>query len=125
MGKLEIPANPGRSGVGQTASETLTVNEIFYSIQGESSYAGLPCVFVRLTECNLRCSYCDTEYAFYEGIATPLDRVLEEVDKYRCGLVEITGGEPLLHPPVHELMRRLVARGKKVLLETGGSLDIS
>ncbi len=103
----------------------LTVNEIFYSIQGESSYAGLPCVFVRLTECNLRCSYCDTEYAFYEGTAMSLSQVLEEVDKHRCNLVEITGGEPLMQRPVHSLMRQLIDRGKKVLLETGGSLDIS
>ncbi|HEY3131794.1 MAG TPA: radical SAM protein, partial [Acidobacteriota bacterium] len=125
MGKLEIAANPGKGGVGQAAGEPLTVNEIFYSIQGESSYAGLPCVFVRLTECNLRCSYCDTEYAFYEGIAMPLERVLEEVEKYRCDLVEITGGEPLLQPSVHKLMSQLIERGKKVLLETGGSLDIS
>src|SRR2546425_6190863 len=124
MSESEIATTPSRS-VSDGEGEILTVNEIFYSIQGESTYAGLPCVFVRLTECNLRCSYCDTEYAFYEGIATPLDRVLEEVDKYRCNLVEITGGEPLLQPPVHELMRRLVERGKKVLLETGGSLDIS
>jgi len=125
MRKLEIAANPSGGGAGQTAGDILTVNEIFYSIQGESSYAGLPCVFVRLTECNLRCSYCDTEYAFYEGIAMPLDRVLEEVDKYRCGLVEITGGEPLLQASVHTLMSQLIERGKKVLLETGGSLDIS
>ncbi|HEV8130889.1 MAG TPA: radical SAM protein [Acidobacteriota bacterium] len=108
-----------------SVDETLTVNEIFYSIQGESSYAGLPCVFVRLTECNLRCAYCDTEYAFYEGTRKSLRQVLDEVGNYQCDLIEVTGGEPLLQPAVNILMRQLIGQGKKVLLETGGSLDIS
>jgi 7-carboxy-7-deazaguanine synthase len=72
----------------------LKINEIFYSIQGESTYAGRPCVFVRLTYCNLRCTYCDTEYAFYRGLERSIDEILEEVSTYRCRLVEVTGGEP-------------------------------
>ena len=98
----------------------LTINEIFYSVQGDSSYAGRPCVFVRLTACDLRCSWCDTPYAFYEGSKRPLDTVLAEVDQFHCPLVEVTGGEPLLQPDVYPLMEGLLARGRTVLLETGG-----
>ena len=98
----------------------LTINEIFYSVQGESSYAGRPCVFVRLTACDLRCSWCDTAYAFHEGAKRSLDSVLAEVDSYRCPLVEVTGGEPLLQADVYALMESLLARGRTVLLETGG-----
>jgi 7-carboxy-7-deazaguanine synthase len=98
----------------------LTINEIFYSVQGESSYAGRPCVFVRLTACDLRCSWCDTPYAFYEGTKRSLDSVLAEVDAYTCPLVEVTGGEPLLQADVYPLMEGLLARGRTVLLETGG-----
>jgi 7-carboxy-7-deazaguanine synthase len=98
----------------------LTINEIFYSIQGESSYAGRPCVFVRLTACDLRCSWCDTEYAFYEGTKRTLDDVMAEVDRFDCPLVEVTGGEPLLQEDVYPLMTALVDRGRTVLLETGG-----
>ena len=98
----------------------ITVNEIFYSVQGESSYAGRPCVFVRLTACDLRCSWCDTPYAFHEGVKRQLSSVLDAVDEYRCGLVEVTGGEPLLQEDVYPLMRGLLERGKTVLLETGG-----
>ena len=98
----------------------LTVNEIFYSVQGESSYAGRPCVFVRLTACDLRCSWCDTAYAFYEGKKQSLDNVLAEVEAFSCPLVEVTGGEPLLQPDVYPLMEALLARGRTVLLETGG-----
>ena len=98
----------------------LTVNEIFYSIQGESTYAGRPCVFVRLTACDLRCTWCDTEYAFYEGSKRALDDVLAEVDRSACPLVEVTGGEPLLQEDVYPLMQSLLDRGKTVLLETGG-----
>jgi 7-carboxy-7-deazaguanine synthase len=98
----------------------LTINEIFYSVQGESSYAGRPCVFVRLTACDLRCSWCDTAYAFHEGTKRSLDSVLAEVDAHRCPLVEVTGGEPLLQADVYPLMERLLARGRTVLLETGG-----
>jgi len=98
----------------------LTINEIFYSVQGESSYAGRPCVFVRLTACDLRCSWCDTPYAFYEGTKHALDKVLEQVDQFDCPLVEVTGGEPLLQEDVYPLMQGLLDRGRTVLLETGG-----
>jgi len=98
----------------------LTINEIFYSVQGESTYAGLPCVFVRLTACDLRCTWCDTPYAFHEGSKRPLEEVLGEVDRFGCSLVEVTGGEPLLQEDVYPLMRGLLGRGKTVLLETGG-----
>ncbi len=98
----------------------LTINEIFYSIQGESTYAGRPCVFVRLTACDLRCSWCDTPYAFYEGHKRSLDEVLADVERYECPLVEVTGGEPLLQDEVYDLMSGLLERGRTVLLETGG-----
>jgi len=103
----------------------LTVNEIFHSIQGESSYAGRPCVFVRLTACDLRCSWCDTTYAFHEGRKRALDEILREVDAFDCPLVEVTGGEPLLQDEVYPLMDALVASGRTVLLETGGHRDTS
>ena len=98
----------------------LTINEIFYSIQGESSYAGRPCVFVRLTACDLRCSWCDTPYALYEGQKRSIDDVLAEIDRIDCPLVEVTGGEPLLQKEVYPLMQALIDRGRTVLLETGG-----
>jgi len=98
----------------------LTINEIFYSVQGESTYAGRPCVFVRLTACDLRCSWCDTPYAFHEGKKRQLEDVLREVEQYDCPLVEVTGGEPLLQEAVYPLMESLLAQGKTVLLETGG-----
>ena len=98
----------------------LTINEIFYSIQGESTYVGRPCVFVRLTACDLRCSWCDTPYAFTEGRKQSLDDVLADVDRYECPLVEVTGGEPLLQDEVYPLMQALIDRGRTVLLETGG-----
>ena len=103
----------------------LTVNEIFHSIQGESTFAGEPCVFVRLTACDLRCSWCDTPYAFYEGRKMSVDDVLAEVDRYACPLVEVTGGEPLLQPDVYPLMTRLLESGKTVLIETGGHRSIA
>lgn len=98
----------------------LTINEIFYSIQGEATRAGEPCVFVRLTACDLRCSWCDTPYAFYEGRKRSIDDVLSEVEQHRCRLVEITGGEPLLQEDVYPLMNTLLDRGFTVMLETGG-----
>jgi len=98
----------------------LTVNEIFYSIQGESTRAGRPCVFVRLTACDLRCSWCDTPYAFHEGRKMSIDEVVADVQRHQCPLVEITGGEPLLQEDVYELMQRLLADGRQVMLETGG-----
>jgi 7-carboxy-7-deazaguanine synthase len=102
----------------------LTINEIFYSIQGESSHAGRPCVFVRLTACDLRCAWCDTPYAFDEGVKHTVTDVAARVGTYPCQLVEITGGEPLLQDDVYPLMDRLLAEGKTVLLETGGHIDI-
>ena len=98
----------------------LTINEIFHSVQGESTQAGRPCVFVRLTACDLRCSWCDTQYAFYEGRKRSVEDVLEEVDAYGCPLVEVTGGEPLLQDDVYRLMEGLIERGHTVLVETGG-----
>src|SRR5262245_43809707 len=103
----------------------LTINEIFYSIQGESSNAGRPCVFVRLTGCDLRCSWCDTPYSFYEGQKRTVDEVLDEVQRHQCSLVEITGGEPLLQEDVYSLMTRLLERGHQVMLETGGHRSIA
>ncbi|MEO8167861.1 MAG: 7-carboxy-7-deazaguanine synthase QueE [bacterium] len=103
---------------------SLTINEIFHSIQGESSYMGLPCVFVRLTGCNLRCSWCDTEYAFYEGSNMQLNEIVSEVEKYGCKLVEITGGEPLAQEAVLLLMTMLCDLNYEVLLETSGSISI-
>ncbi len=102
----------------------LKTNEIFYSIQGESTYTGERCVFVRLTGCNLRCSYCDTEYAFYDGEELSVDTIIEKVKSYNCDLVEITGGEPLLQDGVHSLMEKLCEDNITVLLETSGSLSI-
>jgi 7-carboxy-7-deazaguanine synthase len=102
----------------------LTVNEIFYSIQGESTRAGTPCVFVRLTACDLRCSWCDTPYAFHEGRKMSVDEVTAAVAKYQCSLVEITGGEPLLQEDVYALMDQLLATGHRVMLETGGHRPI-
>lgn len=102
----------------------LKVNEIFFSIQGESSYAGLPCVFVRMTYCNLRCSYCDTAYAFYDGTDYSIDEIISKVKEYKCKLVEITGGEPLFQKESFELMQRLCDEGFEVMLETSGSLPI-
>ncbi len=103
----------------------LTVNEIFYSIQGESTYSGRPCVFVRLTACDLRCSWCDTPYAFAEGRKMPVEDVLAQAEAYGCPLVEITGGEPLLQRDVYPLMERLIERGRTVMLETGGHVSIA
>ena len=102
----------------------LTINEIFHSIQGESTHAGRPCVFVRLTACDLRCSWCDTTYAFHEGHKMSVDEVLRRVDAYGCDVVEITGGEPLLQKDVYPLMRQLLDRGRTVMLETGGHLSV-
>jgi len=103
----------------------LIVNEIFHSIQGESSHMGRPCVFIRLTYCNLRCSYCDTEYAFEEGQKMSFEDILARVESFGCNLVEVTGGEPLFQEGALELLRVLCGSGYEVLLETGGSLDIA
>ncbi len=117
-------------------SDTLNINEIYLSIQGESTFAGLPCVFVRLTACNLRCSYCDTAYAFTEGTKWSFNEVLHEINDFaifynskvndhRLPLIEFTGGEPLLQKNLFPLMTRLCDDGFTVLIETSGALDIS
>ena len=103
----------------------LTINEIFHSIQGESTHAGEPCVFVRLTACDLRCRWCDTPYAFHEGRKMSVDDVVQAVEGQGCSLVEITGGEPLLQADVVPLMERLLAAGKTVMIETGGHRSIA
>lgn len=104
---------------------TLLINEIFYSIQGESLYNGLPCVFVRLTGCNLRCTYCDTRYAYEEGIEMELSEILQKVATYNCPLIEITGGEPLLQHDTPLLISKLLEKGYEVMMETNGTFDIS
>ena len=103
----------------------MRITEIFFSIQGESSYAGLACVFVRLTGCPLRCHWCDTAYAFYGGTEQSLEDILSEVEQYDCRLVEITGGEPLAQAEVHQLITALADRGYTVLIETSGAIDIA
>lgn len=102
----------------------LTISEIYPSIQGESTHVGRPCVFVRLTACNLRCTWCDTPYAFTGGHKMSIDEIMDDVARHACRLVELTGGEPLLQPGVHALMERLVADGYEVLLETGGHMPL-
>lgn len=106
---------------------SLLINEVFYSVQGESTFAGLPCVFVRLRGCHLRCNYCDTTYAFHEGAKKTLDEIIAQGERLSggCPLWEVTGGEPLLQRNVHALMTRLCDMGKTVLLETSGACDIS
>ncbi len=104
--------------------ETLRISEVFHSIQGESSWAGRPCVFIRLAGCQLRCAYCDTEYAFHEGATRTIDDLVTQACEHPCDLIEITGGEPLLQPGVTDLMARLCDLGKTVLIETSGACDI-
>lgn len=103
----------------------LKVNEIFFSIQGESSYAGRPCVFVRLTGCNLRCSYCDTRYAYKEGKELEIADIVNRVTSHHCPLVQVTGGEPLIQEETPALIYCLLEEGYEVLMETNGSQDIS
>jgi len=118
-GELASPGSPIE------AATTIEINEIFVSIQGESTRAGRPCVFLRTTGCPLRCSWCDTEYAFHEGVTWTVRDLVEEACRHGIPLVEITGGEPLAQPAVAELARLLLARGLTVLVETSGSHDIS
>ena len=119
------PAGAASAFPGPSTMElVLTINEIFHSIQGESTHAGRPCVFVRLTACDLRCSWCDTPYAFTEGSKMSLDAIVSQVEQYGCDLVEITGGEPLLQRDVYPLMEQLLAAGRTVMLETGGHVSI-
>ncbi|MCH6580372.1 MAG: radical SAM protein [Nitrospinae bacterium] len=103
----------------------LTINEIFKSIQGESSYTGRPCIFIRLTGCNLRCTWCDTEYAFYEGQPKSIKDIMDAIEPLGVPLVEITGGEPLLQEEVYDLMDALLAKNYEVLLETGGGVSVA
>ncbi len=102
----------------------LILNEIFFSIQGESTHAGRPCIFIRLTGCNLRCAYCDTRYAYTEGTETTIPEIMEQISGFSCRLVEVTGGEPLLQADTPLLVHELVKRGHEVMMETNGSLDI-
>lgn len=108
-----------------TLTKKLTINEIFFSIQGESYLSGWPCIFIRLTGCHQRCTYCDTEYAFYEGQKMTLENILAKIKKYPCQNVLITGGEPLLQENTVVLMQELLNRQYKVAVETGGARDIS
>ena len=103
----------------------LKINEIFHSIQGESSYTGLPCIFIRLTYCNLRCSYCDTEYAFYEGSDMTIKEILNKIEKYPTNLVMVTGGEPLIQKGCIDLMNQLLKKKYDVMIETSGSLSLN
>ncbi|QOJ15949.1 MAG: radical SAM protein [Planctomycetia bacterium] len=104
--------------------DRLRINEVFHSVQGEGTRAGLPCAFIRLTGCHLRCRWCDTEYAFYEGGWRTIDDLLAEVRRFGCPLVQVTGGEPLLQPAVYPLMSRLCDEFATVMLETSGALPI-
>lgn len=104
---------------------SLIVNEIFYSIQGESVYSGCPCIFVRLTGCNLRCSFCDTQYAYEEGTEMEIAQIMNRISAFNCSLVEITGGEPLLQNDTPLLISKLLENGYRVMMETNGSFDIS
>lgn len=103
----------------------MRITEIYKSIQGESTYAGLPCVFVRTTGCDLRCSWCDSEFTFTGGTRMTVDEIIAEVEKHDCNLVELTGGEPMLQPDIYELAARLADSGRVVLIETGGHRDLS
>lgn len=102
----------------------LKVSEIFYSIQGESTFAGLPCVFIRLGGCNLRCNYCDAAYTWSEENLQEIDTIVSSIDRFSCNLVEVTGGEPLIQEETPELLTRLLEHGKTVLLESNGSITI-
>ena len=103
----------------------LKINEIYYSVQGESSHVGRPCIFIRLTYCNLRCTYCDSEYTFYEGKNMEITHIMNEIKQWDCNLVEVTGGEPLFQDNCINLLNELVNSNYEVMLETGGSLSIS
>ena len=103
----------------------LKINEIYYSVQGESTHAGRPCIFIRLTYCNLRCTYCDSEYAFYEGKDMEITHIMNAIKLWDCNLVEVTGGEPLFQDKCINLLNELVNSNYEVMLETGGSLSIS
>ena len=122
---LEIETSKPLSLAEKQRKDILRVNEVFYSIQGESSRAGEPCVFVRMTGCGLRCTYCDTEYAFYEGTDFSIGEIIEKVESFDCKLVELTGGEPLEQEGVYSLIDEHLQKGFDVMIETGGHIDIS
>lgn len=103
----------------------MKISEIFYSIQGESTYAGLPCAFIRLAGCDLRCTYCDTQYAFYEGTEMSVSEVMGMVEGFGTRLVSVTGGEPMLQKSVQDLFAQLLGKGHTVLLETGGHISLA
>jgi 7-carboxy-7-deazaguanine synthase len=120
-----VPSAPGHEPSDDPRCGTLRVNEVFHSIQGESTWAGEPCVFVRLTGCPLRCTYCDTEYAFREGTVATVGEVVDRVRAFGCPLVELTGGEPLAQRRAFDLVRILCDAGLTVLIETSGAVDIA
>jgi 7-carboxy-7-deazaguanine synthase len=120
------PVNGEHGKVDMQSTQRLRITEIFHSIQGESTYAGRRCYFVRLTGCNLRCTWCDSEYTFSGGEWMTFDEIFAKLATFPdCDLVEVTGGEPMLQAPVNDFMQQLLDRGYEVLLETGGSLDLS
>lgn len=125
MSDTAAAPRPAAAHLRLPAEERLKVHEIFYSLQGESTRAGRPCVLVRLTGCQMRCSWCDSEYAFYDGEWMSRDEVLAAVERHGCPMVEVTGGEPLLQPGTRPLLAALAEGGYEVLLETGGGLDVS
>lgn len=106
-------------------SMSVKINEIFYSIDGEGKRAGFPSIFIRLSGCNLRCNYCDTKYAFWEGENKSIESIIKEIQPYRCNNVTVTGGEPLIQPHTMELIERLRKEGYDTIIETNGSVDVS
>jgi 7-carboxy-7-deazaguanine synthase len=119
-----LAARPHLEPNRRAGANTLRVNEIYISLQGESSHQGFLCTFVRMTGCHLRCSYCDSEHSFYEGDRRTVDEVVAKVVELGAPRVELTGGEPLLQPAVYPLMEQLLAKGFTVMLETSGSIDV-
>ncbi len=118
-------AKPVNKEIDQIMTRTLKINEIFYSIQGETSFSGLPTVFIRLTGCPLRCGYCDTEYAFYEGEKISIAAILRKTASYRTRFVTVTGGEPLAQKNCLDLLRLLCDEGYQVSLETSGAIELA
>lgn len=122
-GKIPTAISPS-TRINNMKRPSIVISEIYYSIQGESTWSGFPCIFIRTTGCHLRCVYCDTPYAFYGGYRLDVDTILKVIQKYPARLVEITGGEPLLQPGVIDLMEKLLEKGYRVMLETSGDLSI-
>jgi 7-carboxy-7-deazaguanine synthase len=121
----DVPTAGAEPEPAGTTETFLRVTEVFHSVQGESTWAGLPCTFVRLTGCPLRCVWCDTEYAFHGGERRTLGAIVDEVRSFGTPLVEVTGGEPLAHRGAFELVRRLLDEGFTVLVETSGAFDVA